>query len=185
MVESPSIFTVVAPACWAHGGGPGAMGEDEVLPCQIHRAYEDLQRLVAAPKIGVPERRPRFPWAEFKVSSLKQSLTHSIEMLYQDLVIGPLSETCLRDFFLSLAASHVFQDLWAGERRGPFLVPVPFVRKLLTLDEIQHGLSVPTGRKPCESALTLTDGVEFRCPISLPPIQSMPQMLQVLPLTCI
>lgn len=160
--------------------------EEEVIPCEIYGKYADLQRLVLAiaPKT-VPEKKG-FPWTDLNINWLDKSLISNMERLYQDVVIGAASDhdTRLADFFSSLAASPVFQDLWAGERRGPFLLPVPFVRNLLTLDQIQHGLGASTGRKPCESALTLTDGVDFRCPISLPPIRQMSHMLEVLLLAC-
>ena len=157
--------------------------EEEVLPWIL--SYEDLQSLVAVPSRTLPEKKG-FPWADLKISHLEKSLVSSIQSLYQDVTTGhSRDESCLADFFTSLAASQVFQDLWAGESRGPFLLPAPFARNLLTLEEIQHGFGAPTGRKPFESALTLTDGVDFRCPISVPPIRQLPHMLEVLPLVCI
>lgn len=159
--------------------------DEEVLPCHVDEDYEklvEIQRLLGPvrPSRSLPTKGP-FPWSEFNINSSSETFISNMERLYEDVVVGlHPDEACLDAFFSSLAASSVFRDLWAGERRGPCLLPVPFVRNLLTLDDIQHGLSAQSGRKPCECALTLTDGRDFRCPISLPPICKMSSMLEIL-----
>eukprot|EP00928_Gymnodinium_smaydae_P087077 TRINITY_DN71413_c0_g1_i1.p1 TRINITY_DN71413_c0_g1~~TRINITY_DN71413_c0_g1_i1.p1 ORF type:complete len:624 (-),score=44.80 TRINITY_DN71413_c0_g1_i1:10-1788(-) len=84
----------------------------------------------------------------------------------------------------SLAESRSFRELWAGQDRGPFLLPaVDSIRGILTFDDIVKGLAATAsaGRGvPCEAALTLTDGGAFRCPLSLPPIQTASEFQAVL-----
>eukprot|EP00933_Yihiella_yeosuensis_P037229 TRINITY_DN31103_c0_g1_i1.p1 TRINITY_DN31103_c0_g1~~TRINITY_DN31103_c0_g1_i1.p1 ORF type:complete len:703 (-),score=101.71 TRINITY_DN31103_c0_g1_i1:134-2158(-) len=88
-------------------------------------------------------------------------------------------------YFSTLASSGAFRELWAGTQRGPFLLPsTDLIKGSLSLSDVLHGLSMrPTNglqRKPCEMALTLTDGDDFRCPIGLPPISNVHELLQVL-----
>lgn len=84
----------------------------------------------------------------------------------------------------ALARSEAFLGLWAGRSRGPFVLPASgLVRGALSLRDIVQGLATSTGPgrcKPCESALTLTDGGDFRCPISIPPIKTEEELREVL-----
>ena len=140
-------------------------------------------QLLKVPHRPLVRNKGPFPWTDLDIRKIDESLRCSIEQLYADVqneLPSHPGQRCLSEFFTSLAASTEFQMLWAGERRGPFVLPTHFVKNLLTLDDILHGLSAPSVRKPCESALTLTDGADFRCPISLPPIRHMAELLDVL-----
>ena len=157
------------------------LSEEEVLPCDLGppRALP-WSRLLARPT-SVDHYAGAFPWTDLNIRKVDESLIPSIERLYAD--VGWQAHGRLPDvhFFGALASSKEFQRLWAGDSRGPFILPMPCVKDLLTLDDVLHGLSASSAtRKPCESALTLTDGADFRCPISLPPIRSKQDLLQVL-----
>ena len=158
------------------------LSEEEVLSCDLGppRVFP-WSRLLARP-VCVGQYCGAFPWADLNIRQVHESLIPSIARLYADVgwqAHGRAPDE--RSFFAALASSKEFQRLWAGDSRGPFVLPMPSVKDLLTLDDVLHGLSASSAsRKPCESALTLTDGADFRCPISLPPIRSKQDLLQVL-----
>lgn len=125
------------------------------------------------------------------IRSVAKELRQRLEQLWADVLptlsqmpMAPCDGSTYELFFASLAASQSFRDLWAGPNRGPFVLPRHgFVKQALSLRDVVHGLSMPLSRgrrKPCETALTLTDGRDFRCPISLPPIATVGELLQVL-----
>jgi len=84
----------------------------------------------------------------------------------------------------AMAASETFKTFWIGPNRGPFVLPaLPVVKTALSSADVVAGLAATVRggrRKPCESALTLTDGDGFRNPIGLPPICTFEVFTQVL-----
>ncbi|CAK0865853.1 unnamed protein product, partial [Prorocentrum cordatum] len=84
----------------------------------------------------------------------------------------------------ALASSRSFARFWVGPERGPFLLPaLRCVKQSLPLEDVVSGLAEaarPGRRKHYESALTLTDGLDFRCPVALPPIGTLAQLMEVL-----
>ena len=168
--------------CWRISKNPEVLSYPIDLPTPNSPPWSRLLK-VPGQWLEKNGQESQFPWRDFEIRELDESLRPIIESLYKEVFTNiPMrpNQSCLEFFFTSLAASKVFQMLWAGENRGPFVLPAPFVKDLLTLDDVLHGLGAPSLRKPCESALTLTDGVDFRCPISLPRIQSLSELLEVL-----
>ena len=90
----------------------------------------------------------------------------------------------MTDYIIDTLLRRDFASFWVGDHRAPFLLPgSASVRAALSLQDVVHGLSAPVGcgrRKPCETALTLTDGADFRCPIGLPRIGAVRELMEVL-----
>uniref|UniRef100_A0A7S4V6J5 Bifunctional lysine-specific demethylase and histidyl-hydroxylase n=1 Tax=Alexandrium monilatum TaxID=311494 RepID=A0A7S4V6J5_9DINO len=86
--------------------------------------------------------------------------------------------------FGAIVGSKSFKRFWVGPDRAPFVLPsLPSVRGALSLKDVVRGLAAAVGngrRKPCETALTLTDGAEFRCPVGLPPVRTAAELREVL-----
>ena len=146
-------------------------------------------RLLHAPKPARVVVACSVSWSDLSVSHVEGFTKSRTQKLWDEVLphIRPHQSTCptpvrLEEFFNALAASSSFQQCWASQQRGPLILPVPFIIDLLSLPDVLHGLaaSPSTSCKSCESALTLTDGQDFRCPISLPPVRTMEELLEIL-----
>ena len=140
--------------------------------------------LLQAPKVTRHVLTHHGGWTSLNVRAVETLTKRRTEQLWHE-VLPCISEhgldpmpAQLQDFFTALASSSSFRQCWTGQTRTPFILPAPFVEGLLSLSDILEGLAAPC--RTCEAALTLTDGGDFRCPISLPPIDSLDDLLEVL-----
>ena len=127
-------------------------------------------RLLQAPQTRGSVLAHHGGWTSLKVRVVEMLTKARTEQLWQEVLPcisehgqDPLSAQ-MEDFFTALASSSSFRRCWTGQTRTPFILPAPFVEGLLSLTDIVEGLSAPC--RTCEAALTLTDGGDFRCPIS-------------------
>lgn len=141
-------------------------------------------RLLQAPQTRGNVLAHHGGWTSLNVRVVEMLTKARTEQLWQEVLPcisehgqDPLSAQ-MEDFFTALASSSSFRRCWTGQTRTPFILPGSFVEGLLSLTDIVEGLSAPC--RTCEAALTLTDGGDFRCPISLPPIDSLDDLLEVL-----
>ena len=168
---------------------------------KVGESYSDLVEHVVANedfawarllKIPRPLQLPRghnFKWSSLHVRALEEFTRSRIEHVWDDVLPQVLgTDPCrsmpaqLENFFATLAASRSFQQCWTGQKRRPCVLPAPLFAGLLSSKDVLHGLAMPpsASRGTCESALTLTDGYDFQCPISLPPIRTLEQFQEVL-----
>ncbi|CAE8652672.1 unnamed protein product [Polarella glacialis] len=180
-----------------------AAGELSVSGQSLPRHWQRLLGSRSSWKCAAGEWRESFDQVshEMDIRSMADSLRPRVQRLWNEVLPqlqhgGSSSSGSgvkerldgFESYFSTLASSGEFRELWAGLHgpRGPFVLPsCDLVRNALSLHDVVHGLAAPVDprhkrRKPCETALTLTDGGDFRCPVGLPPVRTVEELLQVL-----